>query len=155
MIRRIIAGAALSVIAAAGAHAQGITKAQLDSARAAAADVRKQTVAANMLMDSTTAKKFWPVYDAYRAALMKSRNQEWSVLAKLATGADSLSNSQANALTNTWLSAQMAELKVKQQYFPKFQAVLKPKQVARFFQIEHRMDLLVALAVAQEIPLIY
>jgi hypothetical protein len=155
MIRRIIAGVALSFVAAAGAHAQGITKAQLDSARAAAADVRKQTVAANMLLDSITAKKFWPVYDKYRAALMKARNQEWSMLAKLATGADSLTNKQATALTNTWMSAQVAELKVMQQYVPKFQAVMTPKQVARFYQIEHRMDLLVQVAVAQEIPLIY
>jgi hypothetical protein len=32
---------------------------------------------------------------------------------------------------------------------------MTPKQVARFYQIEHRMDLLVQVAVAQEIPLIY
>jgi hypothetical protein len=45
-------------------------------------------------------------------------------------------------------------LKLRQQYYPRFEAVLKPKQVARYFQMEHRMDLLVQMAVAQQIPLI-
>ena len=60
-----------------------------------------------------------------------------------------------NFITNMWLSQRMAEQKLREAYFPKFSRVLPPKKVARYFQIEHRMDLLVQLAVAQEIPLMY
>ena len=164
MTRRLIAGfalgAAVLALGARSANAQGqapagITQAQLDSAKAAADDVRKQTVAANMILTDAEAKAFWPVYDKYRAEMVAIRMKGVKALHQLATSSDSLTDANVNFITNMWLSQRMAEQKLRQSYFPQFSRVLPPKKVARYFQIEHRLDLMVQLALAQEIPLVY
>jgi Spy/CpxP family protein refolding chaperone len=156
MIKRIASLVAVALIATAGtAAAQGITKAQLDSALAAAADTRKQTVAANMNLTPDQAKAFWPVYDAERAEIAKARATEVSELKQLInSSADSVTDKQIASLTKLWLATRVKEQVIRSNYLPKFQKVLPPKMVARYYQIEHRMDLIVALAVAQQIPLI-
>jgi len=164
MIRKLISatllGAAVLALGVRSANAQGqqpagITQAQLDSAKAAADDVRKQTVAANMILTDKEAKAFWPLYDNYRAEMAAIRMKGAKALHQLATSTDSLTDANVNFITNLWLSQRMAEQKLRQAYFPKFSRILPPKKVARYFQIEHRLDLLVQLALAQEIPLIY
>jgi hypothetical protein len=160
LIAGIVLGAALLSIGARAANAQGqapagVTQAQLDSAKVAADDVRKQTVAANMILTDSEAKAFWPVYEKYRAEMAAIRMKGVKALHQLATSSDSLTDANVNFITNLWLSNRMAELKLRQAYFPKFSRVLPPKKVARYFQIEHRLDLLVQMALAQEIPLIY
>jgi len=155
MIKRIASLVAVAIIATAGtAAAQGITKAQLDSALAAAADTRKQTVAANMNLTADQAKAFWPVYDAERAAITKARLAEWSELKQLLNATDSLTDKQVASLTKMWLNSRVNDQQIRASYLPKFEKVLPPRMVARYYQIEHRMDLMVALAAAQEIPLI-
>ncbi len=155
MIKKLTILVAAAVIAAAGtAKAQDITKAQLDSARTAAADTRKQTVAANMNLTADQATKFWPVYDAERAAIAKVRTQEWNELHQLINQTDTVTDKQVANLTKLWLNTRVQEQQIRASYLPKFAKVLPPRMVARYYQIEHRMDLMVALAVAQEIPLI-
>jgi Spy/CpxP family protein refolding chaperone len=155
MIKRIATLVVIAFIAAAGtAQAQGITKAQLDSARAAAADVRKQTVAANMNLTPDQAKAFWPVYDAERAAIAKARTTEWNELKQLINQTDSVSDKQVASLTKLWLNTRVSEQQIRASFLPKFAKVLPPRMVARYYQVEHRLDLMVALAVAQDIPLI-
>lgn len=133
----------------------GITQAQLDSAKKAAASARKQTVAANMTLSAAQAKAFWPVYDAYRAEVMKIKEKQWNALHQMLTAPDSITDAKANMMTNMWLSLQMQEQQLRARYFPKFTAVLGSKLTMRYFQVEHRMDLMVAMAFAEEIPLVY
>jgi glycyl-tRNA synthetase beta subunit len=52
------------------------------------------------------------------------------------------------------MSIQGAELKVKETYLPKFRKVLPEVKVARFLQIENKIDTLIKLDLAAEIPLI-
>ena len=152
---RILTALAASAILAPLAAAQGdITHAQLDSARTAVESARKQTVARNMNFSDSTATKFWPVYDAYRGEMAKIRRREWEALHALVTAPDSLKNAQLDKALGSWLSARKAEQQLREDYVPKFRKVLTVRQVVRYFQIEHRLDLVLQLAVAEEIPLV-
>jgi len=169
MSRHLLAALAAAIVAAAAGRAtaqaapapQGTptpgvaySKAQLDSMLSAAASARKQTVAANMNLTDAEAKGFWPVYDQYRAAINKIRQQQWTTLQKELTGTDSLTDKQVKQLTSAWLDLRVQEMQLRKSYYAKFLKVLSPRKVARYYQIEHRLDLLVQLAVSQEIPLV-
>jgi len=139
-----------------GTPAAGVsyTKAQLDSMLNEAASARKQTVAANMNFTEAEAKAFWPVYEQYRAAINKIRKQEWDALHQMMTTPDSVTSAQVKKMTTSWVNLGVKEEQTRAAWLPKFQKVLPPKKVARYFQIEHRLDLLVQMAAAQQIPLI-
>jgi glycyl-tRNA synthetase beta subunit len=42
---------------------------------------------------------------------------------------------------------------IKEKYMPRFNKILPAKTVMRFYQIENKMDTIVMLAVASQIPL--
>jgi hypothetical protein len=43
---------------------------------------------------------------------------------------------------------------VKKRYVKRFQDVLPPKKLARFFQIDNKMDAFINAAIAKEVPLV-
>ena len=47
-----------------------------------------------------------------------------------------------------------AELQVKESFLPKFKEVLSSKMVARFYQIENKLDTIIDFGIATEIPLV-
>ncbi len=57
-------------------------------------------------------------------------------------------------MVDEMLSIQQAELKVKEAYLPKFRKVIPEIKVARFLQIENKIDALIKLELAADIPLI-
>ena len=57
-------------------------------------------------------------------------------------------------MVDEMMSIQRAELKVKETYLPKFRKVIPEVKVARFLQIENKIDTLIKLDLAANIPLI-
>jgi hypothetical protein len=43
---------------------------------------------------------------------------------------------------------------LKRKYFKEFEKVMPANRVARFFQVDHRLDLLIDLQLAAQLPLI-
>ena len=64
-----------------------------------------------------------------------------------------LQDQDAAAMTREYLAIDQQALDVKKQYVPKFEAVLKPKQVARFFQTDQKLDAGIKFGMAKGIPL--
>ena len=67
---------------------------------------------------------------------------------------NTMTDPQASALLKEWLSARSEREKVLSSYQKKFEKVLAPKKVARFYQIENRLNLIVETSAASEIPLV-
>lgn len=115
---------------------------------------KKQVVAANMLLTSTEAQKFWPVYDEYAAETAKVNDAKVSVIKDYATNFESLTDNQALALIQRWSEADQSTVQLRLKYFPMFQKVLPGKKAARFFQIDRRIGILMDVQLASEIPLV-
>jgi len=64
------------------------------------------------------------------------------------------SDKQASQLLDTFLSLQQQLLKVKWRYTKRFRQAIPARKVARFYQLDHRMDLLEMLKLANSIPLV-
>ena len=106
---------------------------------------KKQIVAANLQLTADQATKFWPVYDQYIAEQTNIHDQKYAVIKEFATSWGTISDAQAEDLTKRALAVddQVAQLRMK--YMPNFLKVLPGKQVATFFQIDRRLQMMVDL----------
>jgi len=65
-----------------------------------------------------------------------------------------LSNAEAQRGLATYLRRQEEAAKINTTYSQKFLAVLPARQVARLFQLENKMDAIVAYELAAAVPLV-
>jgi hypothetical protein len=122
--------------------------------RAGMASDRKQIIAANMEMTADEAAKFWPVYDEYQKAMMKASDRKVGAILKYAKNQMTLTDAMATELIQDAMKSDMERMQTRQAWAPKFAAVLPGKKFARFFQLENKIDALVNVAMADEIPLV-
>ena len=115
---------------------------------------KKQLVAANLSLTADQATKFWPVYDQYIAEQTKIHDQKYAVIKEFATSWGSIDDAKAQELTNKALAVdqQVTQLRIK--YVSLFLKVLPGKQVATFYQIDRRLQMMVDLQLMSQIPLV-
>jgi hypothetical protein len=117
---------------------------------------REIIVEKNMQLSTEESQKFWPVYEDYMGAMAKVNDRRVKLITDYADRyvSESLSDKEALRLLSEFLSMEKARLKVKRQYVPRFKKILPPKKVVRFFQVDNKLDSLVNIELAAEIPLV-
>lgn len=115
---------------------------------------RKQLVAANLRLTDDQATRFWPVYDGYTAELTKIGNQKTALIKEYTDQWGSMTDEQASNLITRSLAVdeQIAQLRVK--YMPIFGKAVPGKVVATFFQLDRRVQALIDIQLASQIPLV-
>jgi hypothetical protein len=119
--------------------------------RAGKADILGKT----MELDSTQAAAFWPVYKQYEAEAQLLGNERVGIIQDLAEHFDSLDDAKAKGLLERQMALEEKKLALQKKYKDEMLKVLPAKTVARFFQVDSRLNKLVELTVASEIPLVY
>jgi len=119
--------------------------------RAGKADILGKT----MQLDTTQAAAFWPLYKQYQAEAQTVYDERVAIIQDLADHFDSLDDVKAKALLDRQFAYEDKKLAVMKKYKDEMTKVLPAKTVARFFQVESRLNKLVELTVASEIPLVY
>jgi len=131
-------------------------KEEIELTRAAIKVQRKQIVAKNMPLTSMEKDKFWEVYRDYRNKMDSVNNRR----VKLITGyADdiknaSLTDEKALSMLNEFISYERMRLITKQSFVDKFKDVLPSRKVARFFQIDNKLEAIINFDLARQIPLV-
>jgi len=115
---------------------------------------RKPLVAKAMNLTDDEARVFWPIYDDYKAELSKLSDRTITLVADFAANYRDLTDQQANDMTREYLAIEQEKLNLKRKYYEKFSHALPGKRVARFFQVERRLDAVVTLNLAQAISLV-
>jgi hypothetical protein len=115
---------------------------------------RKAIVAENMQFTEAESKGFWPVYNEYVAEVRKVNDRRARLIVDYARAYENLTETQAEAFLKESINIDKAELKVKESYISKFKEVLTSKRVARFYQIENKLDTIIDFGIASEIPLV-
>ena len=117
---------------------------------------RKQLVAANLKLTDDQATKFWPVYDQYSAELTKIGDQKTALIKQYVDqwNTGTMNDEQASSLIKRSLAVdeQVAQLRVK--YMPIFSNAVPGKVVATFFQLDRRIQALIDIQLASQIPLV-
>ena len=115
---------------------------------------KKQYIAANITLTDAEAVAFWPIYDRYAAENERINNDRLAVIKEYAANIDNLTDGQALALNNKALAIDNSFTSLRQRFIPQFVKVLSGKNVARFFQIDKRLALLIDLQLAAGIPIV-
>jgi hypothetical protein len=115
---------------------------------------KKQIIAQNMPLTDAESQKFWPVYDKYIGDLVKINDQKYSLIKQYAQNYGTMTDAQAATWAQQMLQVDenVAELRLK--YLPEFQKVLPAKKAALYEQIERRVQMMIDMQLASQIPLI-
>jgi hypothetical protein len=120
-------------------------------ARAGKADILGKTLA----LDSQQAAAFWPIYKQYEAEAQALGNERLAIIQDLAEHFDSLDDAKAKALVERQVAFEEKKLALMKKYKDEMAKALPAKTVARWLQVESRLNKLVELTVMSEIPLVY
>ena len=115
---------------------------------------KKQLVAANLNLTVDQATKFWPVYDQYIVEQTKIHDQKYAVIREFATSWGSITDETAIDLTKRALAVDEQVTALRTKFVPNFLKVLPGKQVATFFQIDRRIQMMVDLQLMSQLPLV-
>jgi hypothetical protein len=114
------------------------------------ADILGKTLA----LDTNQAAAFWPVYKQYETELAAINGDRVTIIQDLAEHAGSLTDAMANGLIDRQIANQEKRLALVKKYKDEFLKVLPAKTVARFLQVDNRLNVLLDVAAAKQIPLV-
>ena len=126
----------------------------LQVARSAVQTERMEIIAANLGLGESESTVFWPLYREYRGALDRANDRRADLLKRFFASHETLTDGEAISLLNEHLAWEKEVLKIRSDYAKKMNKALPGKIVARFFQIENKMDAIVEYEMANEIPLV-
>ena len=141
----------LAWVGAAGAQQE---TGEVQSARADIHAARTKLVAANLPLTEEEGAKFWPLYNQYRGDVSKLNDRSLALIKDVAASYDSMSDEKASDLLKQQMAIDEDRLKLKKSYLGKFEKVLPQKKVARYYQIERKLDASVQYEAAKNIPLV-
>jgi hypothetical protein len=148
----IVFVAVLMLFAAPAVRAQ--VQSEIALTRADIQTERQALVAENLPLTEDQAKAFWPMYRTYREELAKLGDRFVALIEDYAKNYETMTDPQASTMVKEFLKIQKEEVAIKTAWVPKFEKILPAKAVARFFQIENKLDIIVRAEVAAEIPLV-
>ena len=122
--------------------------------RSAIQTERQAVVAANLGLNESESAVFWPLYRDYRNAVNQAADARVDILRRLFSNYETLTDDDALSLLDDHLAFEKEMLKIRTSYAKKMGKVLPGRTVARFFQIENKMDAIVDYEMAGEIPLV-
>ena len=100
-------------------------------------------VAEVMQLTEAESKSFWPVYENYQAESKKVNDRLIGVIQSYASQYASLTDSAAKKLLDDSMAIEADRQKLRQTYLPKFRQVLPEVKVARFYQVENKIQAVV------------
>ncbi len=126
---------------------------QIESARADLRADKAEVIIETMKFTPQESSAFWPVYHKYETEQRALNDQRIALVKSYADKYTSLTDAEAKQMTEKSFELDAKQIDLKKKYCGEFSEKLSPTTVARFFQLEHRMDVLVDLKVASELPL--
>ena len=115
---------------------------------------KKLVVAANMNLTDAEAKAFWPLYQEYQTKLAKINERIGKLITEYAQNCQTMTNEIAKKLMKESMAVEKERLTLKESLMPKFQKVLPAIKVARYYQIENKIQAVVQYGLADSIPLV-
>jgi hypothetical protein len=94
------------------------------------------------------------VYDQYSAETAKIGDQRYALIQEYAQNFGSMTDEQAQSLTNRSLALDEATAQLRIKYVPIINKVLPGTKTATFFQMDRRITELIELQLASQIPLV-
>lgn len=116
---------------------------------------RRNRIAGNMLLSAEEARRFWPVYDEYRRAVVDVRQRQLDVVVQYADAYNrgGLGPDESRALLAEAMRLEAERHRLKREYMRQAAGVLESTRQLRLYQVETRLDAEAQAGVLAQIPL--
>jgi hypothetical protein len=114
---------------------------------------KKFLVAENMQLTEAEGKAFWPVYDRYQDELFLLRVRTAKLITDYANAQEKMTNDTARNLLDEVLAIESLGVMLRQVFLSEFRRVLPDVKVARYYQIENKIQAALMYELARNIPL--
>ncbi len=114
---------------------------------------KKLLVASNMELTDSEAKAFWPVYSRYQDELFLLRTRTANMITEYGKAYENMTDDTAKTLLEESLELESLGVKLRQAYVGEFRKVLPEKKVARYYQIENKIQAALMYGLSEKIPL--
>ncbi len=154
--KRIACCIAIALLLSAGVAAAQMTGEDWTALQELRADIqtdRQHVVAANMTLSTTESEPFWALYRDYHLQIDKLGDRSAKLVADYAQKYDQMTDADANAFFKEWMAIEADRGKLRNDYSKKFIKIVGAKKAARYFQIENKLDAVINVGLAAEIPL--
>jgi len=144
-----------ALILSVAAHGQS-QNAQLEAARAELQAGRDQIIREDLQLSEEELSEFWPVYQQYVSELAVVRERKAVLVGRFL---EAYRRGEFTEEFAEWLIAENFAIKdawtdVQESFVERFKAVLSVQQVARFYQLENKLDAEVDARLALIVPLV-
>ena len=133
---------------------QSITDQEIELLRQDIRTQRRQVVAANLPLTTDESAKFWPVYDLYIGETIKINDIRFALVKDYAANYSAMNDAKAADFIRKWIEADKSMIDLRLKYIPIVEKVLSMKKSAMFFQIDRRVQLMIDLQLASQVPLV-
>jgi hypothetical protein len=115
---------------------------------------KKAIIVDNMGLTEGESKAFWPLYDEFQQLKQKLNKRTVKVLVDYMDGYETLTNEKAEAILKEYVAIEKERAELKSAFMPKFMKILPARKVARYYQIENKLEAMVKYEFAKEVPLV-
>lgn len=127
---------------------------QLNAMRGVIEKERRIVLASELNLTSEERDKFWKLYNEYVDDLRQVNDIRVDVIVRYAENYRQMNDKLAKELVNERFRHEKELLKLRERYLKKMRRVLPEIKVARFFQVELKMDAALNYNLAARIPVI-
>ena len=113
---------------------------------------RAKIITEAMNFSDKDAAAFWPIYRKYEYERSTVDDRRVAVIKEYAEKYSTLTDADAKSMAERMFDCDSRLAALKKRYFKKFNTVLPAFTVTKFFQLEHRIDLLVDMKVESSLP---
>ena len=124
----------------------------IELVRAGAQADRVTIITAAMNFSDKDGAAFWPIYRKYEYERSTLDDRRVNVIKEYAAKYPALTDNEAKAMAQKMFACDANLAALKKKYFRKFNAVLPAYTVTKFFQVEHRIDLMMDMRVEETLP---
>jgi hypothetical protein len=130
--------------------------ADVERGRAIVSDFRDETIRSELHMSESEAAGFWPIYSEYRKENIEIMDRYSGMITDYIRRYEDaeFSDEYADQLIETYFGIKRELLAVQEKFLPRFREVLPALQVARFYQLENKMNVEIDSQLALAVPLI-
>lgn len=139
-----------AVVHVCGAFSEG----QMELARTELRQQHMIIISKNLQLTPEQQEAFWPVYREYARDIATASDSKFEIIREFYTNYDLMKPEVAASLIQRTWDYQEKIIQIKRHYHADFNRVLGEVLATRFYQLDHRLDLITDLQILQEMPLV-
>ena len=143
---------AVSPLCQAQTPVPSLTSGSIERLRADTQADRVTIITTAMEFSDKDAAAFWPIYRKYEFERSTLDDRRVAVIKEYAAKYPNLTDSEAKDMSEKMFDCDARLAELKKRYFKKFNEVLPSLTVTKFFQLDHRIDLLIEMQVESALP---